>query len=1371
MAKDWEDAPSSDGWEDAPDKDSFADKALGVLDAGAAMFAGTPAQIAGGLHGLSTLVAGQGLDKANENMQKTQKANFGFGEYKPMTKKGGEYAENVTSTLEKPVEWAGDLGEKIAGNEGRLAGELWTRSAMELIDPTVLLGVGGKAIGRKVGDREGRKLAEAKKAQDALQWEDAPDSPTAAVTDPENPFKETQLDPIQQEVARLRDKDILRQLQEIDAQVTAEERRTRDTSAVADETLYADPQNQVFKGDPNEAGAVEALRSQTAAMDMELTHLQGKGTPEGSPLRPLTDPTRHPATVESSRNVFDEGFESIKTLDNGMELRAYKDRNGFNIEAKRGDMVVGNVTFDKNGQAIEAFSVKSTEPGTATEMYRYAAELGNDIIKSNTQTKAGEKMWQSFERRGIAKGGRISKQSGSIDPKLLAGIAAGAGITLLATSGAVDPHDVVVGTAVGAGLLAGNIATKRINKIMKKQDDGTFIPKDPTPEELKATIEKSYSEKDGKSATYMDSGATLTAMKRGSTIIRLAGDLVQGAFKRADLAIREHVFPVEKLLKDLSKSELTVLGGILKQEMMVGKRADPEKLSHLPAKMAVAYKKMRELLDDTLRIQNEAREARGQKPITALEAYLSSRWQGDFRRPLYNKDGKLVWYLASDTKMGLDAQTRAVLKDNPELTYDPKKDHTVRFWNRKTDLESAYTTMIDILGRDDPAVEKLAQYVEDQTAARGASFLNQEKHFKKKGNVRGFIGDRPELTLNDFTDRHIPGGDHVKVTSKDNDMLDMFQQQIQYAKNAYRWSELQKAGQSIKKIISDPTLTELQPNNVKYIKEYFKNAIGYGENAWARMTADTMRSLGVSPAPLDKGVSNVKSFFILQKLAANTGYTLANIVQLSMTLPHLMDLRHKGYKGNVGTAAVAGMLGGLLMGSGHLYNGWKGSGAFGDIKGADFFNRAFKYAEDNGVTARSIYDESPIADSFSKTAAVGNILGKTMTIPETYVRSAAFMMYAQFLKDSGKFTNEADLFREAEARTNVSMVDYASTERPMVFSKLGFVGNFLNTLQTYSWNFYNQFSYFAREAKRGNYMPMVTFLTTMYMVAGAQGIPGAEDLYKLLMKSKEWLPAGAWKQVQDNEFLADPKLWLLKNAGSSTVYGYLSDKTGLGLTTRVAAPSAGQMLQSPAGPVTDIAKQIGSAASAVADPTNATKWGQVAMNSAPPGLQGLLETAPFMEGITHNKRQTQDGGTETIYNRPTRLAEREGLLVRTPDEETARKWGLRKQSEIVKRDVGYATKRDTMQANEHAKNLPDAFYDAVRRSDTKKAVEYAQTYTYITGKKFTQEQFESRMEKEFMTDIERQSKNAKRSVQAIINIKRMQEVLDAVEKENEGKTN
>jgi hypothetical protein len=885
------------------------------------------------------------------------------------------------------------------------------------------------------------------------------------------------------------------------------------------------------------------------------------------------------------------------------------------------------------------------------------------------------------------------------------------------------------------GLLIDWSDQTKIDNSFAKSEDGTFIPENP---DIAEVLAKALAEpKDGKLWTYMQSGATSAAMKTGSAAIKAASEIVQNALKRADLNIRNNVFPAENSLRKLPKLEIDELHTLFKDEMFRGERYDGDVLAqHLSVKQLEAYRNMRDLFDHTLDAQNEARLAKGQEPISPKEAYLSSRWKGDFRRPVHDAKGKLVWYLADNTKMGLESQTKALLKQFPDLVVDKTKDHTVRGSQSKTDLQSMYSTMLDLLGRNDPAIEKIRQAIEDQTMAEGENTLAQTKHFEKKANVRGFVGDRPGF------------GGPKEATA-------MFQQQIQYAKNAFKWAEMQKAADDIKGLVSSPELQQKQPNNVKYIREYFKNAIGMGESQVARALDNSIRDgLGISPDLVSSGVGTVKSLFITQKLAASAGYTMANIVQASNVLPYLMNLRGQGYKGNPAVAMVVGVPAGMAMGMSHYIKAI--GGEYIDQLPNQFFKDAFRYAEDNGVTARSVYDEAPLNTTNKALDSVGRVASKTMTIPETFVRSVAFMTYAQMLKDSGKFTDKSKLFQKAEELVNMSMVDYRETERPMLFAKAGTTGNFLNTLQTYPMSFYNQWAYMLGEATKGRPAGIGTMMALQYAVAGAMGLPGFDDMDKLYKVIRDNLMStSTWNKMMKSPFFSDPKLWMMENLGDTSVYGALSDQSGLGMTSRVSAPGMGAMLQSPVGPLADLGKQAGNLMSAVANPTDSTKWAQVGMSSIPVGLQGLLETALFMEDYTYVTRP--DGSK--VFMKTTDIADRKGGYARSQEETATRKWGIRSQAEVKARDVAYATSSADMALTKKGGELIDQYYNAARKGDKKRVEELATLYADITGNSISDTQFENQIKEEFYSDIEK-NKMGTKTPRQLLNAGRMSRILE-----------
>jgi len=1026
----------------------------------------------------------------------------------------------------------------------------------------------------------------------------------------------------------------------------------------------------------------------------------------------------------------------------GKEVVVEPTETGF--VAKLGDKVVGylnsNITPEQRAMLGEDASVDMVKvspefkgKGVGNALYdAWSKANEGNVIPSGKTSKEAWNLWKRSLPQGVDRFVQQEAQRifGGADPQQVLG-----NIPDPEVAQRVQAR-VALMNKQGGGLKIGwPKETSDMEASLLKSSDGSFIPENP---DTSVALEKARGETDGKLWTYAQSGAVNAAMKTGSTLIKTVGNFVQAAGKRADLATRKYVLPAEQALRKLSHEELTQLGDVFKDEMFQDYRYDGELLAkHLTVKQLQAYTKMRDVFDATLSAQNEARVAKGQKPITSKEAYLSSRWQGDFRVPVYDADGKLVWYLADTTQRGVDNQLKALLAKEPTLKAG--KPHVVKSLKGGADIQSMYSTMLDILGRDDPAVQRIKELVEMDVGDDAANMLAQEKHFKSKSGVRGFAGDRPGF-------------------NKTRDTIKMFEQQVQYAKNAFQWSEMQKNADDLKMLLSDEELANKQPNNMKFAREYVKNALGQGEGKLAKAFDDTVREMGLSPAVLDKAVGGVKSFFITQKLAVSAGYTLANLVQTTNMVPYLANLSSQGYHANAAKAMVIGYTGAIPMAVAH-YMRAAGGGEYRTFFGEmpdKFMEGALRYAEDNGITSRSIYDEAPVGTGFNPLKNLERMAGTTISAPETVVRSAAFLTYAYYLKDSGKFKDMQAVFQKAEDMVNMSMVDYRATEKPLMFSKGGTLGNIANTLQTYPMSFYNQYKYMLNEALQGRPGGLATMMVMQGAIAGAAGMPYFEDLTNLYKLMRDNLLSDAqWAKAMKHPFFSDPKLWMLENLGESSVYGALSTKTGLGLTSRVTAPSLEAMSQAPFGPAVDLSKQVMNLGKAALDPTNTSKVGQAAMGSIPTGLQGWLETQPFMKDITFVENED---GTKT-FMKTSDLADRKGGYTRTEDEVNIRKWGLRSQQEVLSRDVNWAAQQANMTTKEKTTGLVEKIYDAARQGNSAKVEELRALLIDLTGKDISSEQLQNQLLEEQMDDVSRNVRNSK-SPQQMLNTARSLKLLE-----------
>lgn len=108
---------------------------------------------------------------------------------------------------------------------------------------------------------------------------------------------------------------------------------------------------------------------------------------------------------------FKMGFDKKKSiLDGKYELRAMPgrfiyqpgkfvtDTDQFRIEAYKGKLLVGWVNFENIDNALEALDLVVLKDyrrqGIASEMYKFAEELGNTIRPSSKQTTLGKAFWK-----------------------------------------------------------------------------------------------------------------------------------------------------------------------------------------------------------------------------------------------------------------------------------------------------------------------------------------------------------------------------------------------------------------------------------------------------------------------------------------------------------------------------------------------------------------------------------------------------------------------------------------------------------------------------------------------------------------------------------------------------------------------------------------------------------------------------------------------------------------------------------------------------------------------------------------------------------------------------------------------------------------
>lgn len=983
-----------------------------------------------------------------------------------------------------------------------------------------------------------------------------------------------------------------------------------------------------------------------------------------------------------------------------------------------------NPNVDENGMPIRAdLSMELQNLENPLQRNLWGDELGPALDQERSLTEAIDSMPPGPERdRAI----QMLSQDVNSGMQLPANPNSGTGRASMrvpnSQRGAIDFKEL--------GLGVSNLVNKQRDAFNKVTRNG-FVGEERVAGDVPTQdiLASARSAKDSGSWNSVEAGATSRAYKNRAPWVRDTWELMLNSLKRAEINVRNYVTGFdgfERSVRGLSKQEQYELAQIVKEDMFYREQTSPELLKEagFTTKQLDALAKMRKMHEASLAAINYGRQVQGKPPITSQEAYLTSAWDGEVKMRITDAEGKTVYYLAANSERGVKKQFEALKKEFPEYKAGPV-ERVKQTYNGR-DVDSAYSIMADAIGRDNPEFQKIQEWYTALQSTEAYNAMGTKRHFEPKGNIRGFVGDRP-------------GMDPFKEATA------LLQKQATFAKESFHWAALQDGSKKMAPIFQDQYIRDNHKNNLAYLQEQLRIAAGANEGAFSRGVNDGIRAAGFTPSQVFGAATQAKAWFMFQKLGFNLGYGAANLAQLPYTAPHLADIAHKvGAFNPLRSVGVASILA-LPMASAHYGKQLAGIDLSSMGGKENFYRDMFQYAEQNGVTSRSIVDEAPI-----DAGIVGRAANFTTSTPEALIRSFAFTLYADALKQTGKMS-DMDVFKEAERRTNMSLGDFRETERAPIFSRLGNVGNILNTLQTYGINYYQQANYFLRETAKGNPAPLVLFAATQMGLAGLSGMPVAQDLEKGWELIKGMLPNSLWAKVGD----FDPRIWAYEHFGRTSVDGLLSTVTNVSMNSRVGAPDAASMLQAPGGPLVDAASQVAAVGKLALNPTDPVQQAETAMKVAPVGLGGLLENTAFRDQTGIDTKQGRN-----VY-KTTDLHKRDTGYIRNAEEDNLRNYNFRSPKEVAERNANWKVGSYKAELSKRKPSFADDFYDAVLQGDKARAAKIDSNYTKLYGKSINDADMQKRINEQYLSDYQRIMARADKATPAellrIVKVKKLVE--------------
>lgn len=1158
-----------------------------------------------GLRGLGRLATGKSLDEAVSGIEGVMEEA-----YQPRGERGQRYAEKTAEVLNLPAEYGGKLGEAIAGNEGRLAGEILGEFATDLIP----LGIAARGKFKKKPTIEPVNRAET--AVESLRQETpAPtqelipdlkateglDGQMALFDIPDearmpNPYEAVPGDwridengiPVKVDLSM----EAANVQQPLQRSLWGEElppKSPQENAVPLTQAIDLIPDTP-FKGDQRE---------------IALSRLQGE-IPAPGELRGAMLEAETPFPVPKGQRgainpkVFEEGFRKLFRVAEDLAITAKGMGDSLNIEAWKNGERVGAVKFEKTNKYDPAAVVDAFAPmvgvskdyrgqGIAQKMYKAAADLGNDIVPSNRKTAEGAKMWKGFEKTGLSKGMKIPRgQRGALK---------------------IDwSKKAETDTAVKAAGLE-----KLFPELTAVAD---------TPEQVSAIAKSSPDVETrgmgSKAVAQFTKGMLYEKFKTNNPVLKYTFDkfsaAVDAATSRFNQVIRNEFLPS---LRALSNQEMAEIGKVMTEAMKLQKPLTPEflRLHGFNEKQIKVAEQMKTIHEDNLKQLNISREMAGKKPVSAYEAYLAGMATGNFRKVIYTDvDGvpTVVGIVGSDFRNQMNKRVEALLAANPQYYASPERYTGIR--KSKQESTKALQEALAIISDNNPNFAQFAKQMEEVMQSEAYGALGAAKHTMAKKGVFGMEGSKP--WLDDYQNAQ-----------------DMFNAQIRYTQTMSQWAEYSKAMQDVSQVLSDPEVQAKQPNAVQMAQDYIDNILGQNPSVIGRSIEDMIGAIGQVtgvgpniPKHLMKlGRNTVNSLFF----TLNHAWMAVNTLQPFLVMPETKAfLRARGLDVNLDPTGWADLAAKGSYSSLKHITGWPET---------PFEKKMWQYAKEHGIDQTQLI-EPPSAIR----GGPGHWLGQTLKFGansvESVPRATMFSTISHMLKDAG-FANDPNLFKVSRELTDMAMTDYRHHEQMPILRATGPIQEMAANLTSFKQNTMSRYALFAREMGKGRSQAFGTALIAAMTWAGIMGVPGFEELDMAVTQVSKLMgsPTTLTKTIYD---LGDQVNEKYKGVGDAFNVG-IGAFWGVDLHNRIGMPSAAPSLTGGAGKLVDVASAGYEAAK------NPNEWNAklLARQLAIPPLQPWMDNEWFTAKFPD--------GTELALDKQGR-----GSVIRNDADKLFKKWGF-----------------------------------------------------------------------------------------------------------------
>ena len=587
-------------------------------------------------------------------------------------------------------------------------------------------------------------------------------------------------------------------------------------------------------------------------------------------------------------------------------------------------------------------------------------------------------------------------------------------------------------------------------------------------------------------------------------------------------------------------------------------------------------------------------------------------------RDVPNKDGKgshmeVVENVNTSTRWGHDKlvnqRLAALKKDDPNLrTYKLHDKTSVGNAEPGQAFNNQKKNLLAFLMENDPEfANKYADLVAKDEMVASRVLLGYDKHAKAKKGITGSEGDKPWRTAKENSD-------------------DMHNNLVNHISQAYEYYNMRDAYNKTNKLLNTPEIQENQKNAIAYSRMYVESAMG-GISDLGKAFNTALDALGNSTGfggrNLAKGARIAKN---------EVSHNMMGYLNMPFFQSQLLQPVTSGEPFIVHAAKVSGIPVEALWRA-HATGPVKSTMASLEwmamqmgkklrFKGLDDFDRAsFAWAKERGLTSLSEMEAVREAHKSQIMQAKDEIAEFNIKMGEILTRPTVYQSFVQLLKPLRGKLSDQDIYEIAENFTQYAMIDYNRNERPLLYRRLGVVGEFAGGLRTYMHGYVGQQVTLMRDAGKGlakgdlaAALPLMTSMVAQTAIAGLTGWAGFETADDIIRETTKLLaeedymkrPTYMKEYILDNmDKLSEHNLgWIGQGLPAYLSGTNINNKLSMGdiisgnLSARALSPHAGYL-----------ANILGTVYSRVFDGTPVTKEDifYIARSMAPPHVRGAMD--------------------------------------------------------------------------------------------------------------------------------------------------------------------